>query len=354
MLKVMSAKEEGGEMRDKRPVAEVIAKQGVAAAIGIKHVASLLYTYRCTLACKHCLFNCSPARPSLHTTPDDALDYLRQLHATDRVVHIAGGEAMMFYDDLLGICRAAGQEGIAPHFVETNATFATSDDLARDRLGRLREAGVLGLLISSDPYHLGLHSPANYERCFRIAVEVFGRANVAADELCVEALEHRSCIGRDPAKLADYTLEHPPMLVGRAGEQFSSLFPDRPVEELIDSMWHGGQGSRDCRQEFDPDTMWEIHIDPYGNIQTCCGIILGNARLTPLPELMAGGFGGRSRIIDAVRSGGPAALLEIARGLGYEPRHGYPQKCGLCWEVRKFLRPHFPDVLGPDEIYTLG
>ena len=39
------------------PVDEVIDKVGVARAIGLKHVASLLFTYRCTIACKHCLFN---------------------------------------------------------------------------------------------------------------------------------------------------------------------------------------------------------------------------------------------------------------------------------------------------------
>ncbi len=338
-------------MRDRRPVGEVIDEVGVAAAIGMKHVASLLYTYTCTLACAHCLFNSSPDRKPARTPVADAVDYLRQLHATDRVVHIAGGEAMMFFDDLLDVCRAAAREGCAPDFVETNATFANTDEIAHGRLGQLRDAGVRGLLISSDPYHLGLYPPANYDRCFRAAVEVFGRKNVAADELSDEALAERGAIGRDPAKLAEYTLAHPPMLVGRAGKRFSSLFPDRPIEELTDSMWHGGEGSVNCRQEFEPDTMWEIHIDPYGNIQTCCGIILGNARQTPLPELMARGFAGTSEIADAVCSGGPAAVLEIAKRLGYQAREGYPQKCGLCWEVRKFLRPHFPEVLGPDKVY---
>jgi len=96
--------------------------------------------------------------------------------------------------------------------------------------------------------------------------------------------------------------------------------------------------------------MWEIHIDPYGNIQTCCGIVLGNAHRTLLPDLMKVGFMG-NEVAKIVYEEGPFGLLKLARKLGYSPRDGYPQKCNLCWEVRRFLRPHYPDILGPDEIY---
>lgn len=338
-------------MRDARPVDEVISTEGVAAAIGMKHVASLLFTYRCTIACKHCLFNCSPSKPSIHTSLPDAMEYLHQLQATDRVIHIAGGEAMIFYSQMLEICRTAAKEGVAPHFIETNASFATSNQVTRDRLLELRDAGVLGLLISADPYHQQFVPPANYHRCFRTAVEVFGRWNVAGADLSIAQLNELRGISADEEKLADYTLAHPSMLVGRAGDVLSAYFQDRSVDDLLDPMWHGGQGRIDCRQEFDPETMWEIHIDPYGNIQTCCGIIVGNAKETPLPELMASGFLGRSRVVDAVHSGGPRALLELAVSLGYQARPGYSQKCGLCWEVRQFLRPHFRQTIGPDEIY---
>ncbi|MHB1458408.1 MAG: radical SAM protein [Armatimonadota bacterium] len=338
-------------MRDNRPVNDVVRVEGVATAIGLKYVASLLFTYRCTIACKHCLFNCSPAKPSVHTSLPDAIEYLRQLHAVDRVIHIAGGEAMMFYPQLLEICREANIEGIAPHFIETNASFAVNDQVTSDRLLELKDAGVQGLLISADPYHQRFCPPDRYFRCFNTAVEVFGDKNVAGAKLSMEQLEKLCDIGRDPVKLVEFTRENPPMLVGRAGDALSICFADRPVDTLLDEMWHGGAGRIDCRQEFDPETMWEIHIDPYGNIQTCCGIIVGNAKETPLPELMATGFLGQSPIVDTVYHGGPKALLDLAISYGYTPRSGYPQKCGLCWEVRLFLRQFFPETIGPDEIY---
>jgi hypothetical protein len=339
-------------MRDPRPVKQVIEEEGVAAAIGKKHVASVLFTYRCTLACKHCCFNSSPRKPPVFTPLEDALEYLKQLHTTDRVIHIAGGEAMMFFPQLLSICREAGRLGVAPHFIETNATFAVNDEITRDRLSKLKDAGVLGLLISADPFHQLHCPPERYLRCYKIAVEIFGRENVAAGDFDLETLRSFASIARNPERFRDYVLRHPPMLVGRAGNELASLFPDRPIHELLDGMWHGGEGRPDCSLEFHPDTMWEIHIDPYGNIQTCCGIILGNAKETPLPQLMQTGFLGRSPIIDAVFFEGPTGLLKMAVERGYTPKPGYPQKCGLCWEVRKFLRPYFPEVLGPDEVYV--
>ena len=338
-------------MRDPRPVAEVLAAHGVAAAIGLKHVASLLFTYRCTLSCKHCCFYCSPRRPPKRTSLRDAVDWLGQLHQTDRVIHIAGGEAMMYWDELWTICREAGRRGIAPHFIETNATFATDDDRVRERFVALRDCGVLGLLISADPYHQRLCPPDRVVRCTRIARQVFGADNVIGGYAELEPVEGFRAISKDPNQLKEYVQRHPPLLSGRAGDELSWCLPSRPIDELDDAMWHGGAGRRDCRQEFDPDTMWELHIDPYGNLQTCCLIIVGNIHEAPLAETMKHGFLGRNAIVDAVYHDGPCGLLTLAEARGYRAKSEYPQKCGLCWEVRKFLRPFYPEVLGPSEVY---
>ena len=339
-------------IRDGRPLADVVAAEGVSRAIQLKHVASVLYTYRCSIACKHCLFACSPYQPDVHVSHDDGLEFLRQLHATDRVVHIAGGEAFIYWDDLLRLCRAAGAVGIVPHFVETNAKWCHSDAVTRERLEALKAAGVLGLLISADAYHLAFVPPANRERCYRIAVELFGAENVIAAALTLEQLEDMQAIGQNELRLAEVARAHPPMLVGRAGEALSQYVPRRPVEKLADDpLWHGTASGRGCSVELNAETMWEIHIDPYGNIQTCCGIIVGNARRTPLPELMVRGFQNNSDIVRRVHEQGPFGLLELAVEKGYRPEDGYAQKCHLCWEVRKFLRPSYPDVFGPAEIY---
>ena len=97
--------------------------------------------------------------------------------------------------------------------------------------------------------------------------------------------------------------------------------------------------------------MWEIHIDPYGNIQTCCGIIIGDAHARPLVEWMEHGFHTDNELVSMAFDQGPYAYLDLAKQHGYTPRKEYAQKCHLCWETRKFLRPHFPETFGPAEIY---
>jgi len=335
------------------PVDEVIAQVGVSKAIGIKHVASLLFTYRCTIACKHCLFNCTPKHPDIYVSFEDGVEFLRQLRKTDRVIHIAGGEAMMYYEQMLKICQAANEEGIVPHFFETNASWCIDDNITKTRYEALKEAGMIGVLISADPYHQKFVKPERRFRAYKWAVEIYGQENVAAGNLSIEELYRLQEIGRDEELLAQHTREHTPRLVGRAGNELAKFIPNKPIEELInDSLWHGGAGgNKNCRKEFDPDEMWEIHIDPYGNIQTCCGIVLGNANQIPLPELMEKGFHVDNELIRIVYEQGPFGLLKLAEKRGYRPRKFYPQKCYLCWDIRKFLRPYFPETFGPEEIY---
>jgi hypothetical protein len=333
-------------------VDEVIKSVGVAQAIGIKKVASLLFTYRCTIACKHCLFNCSPHRPNVCVSIEDGVEFLRQLRATDRAIHIAGGEAMMYYSHMMKICQIANEEGCSPHFIETNASWCINDDVARKRYEELIQAGVKGVLISADAYHQAFVEPDIRHRAYKWAVDIFGRENVAAGDLSLEALAELREIGLDESKISEYAKNHPPNLVGRAGEDLAKYVPKRPLESLVDDrLWSSGPSGEDCSLEFDPKRMWEIHIDPYGNIQTCCGIIIGDAHKKPLTEYMKTGFQEDNDLIRLVYERGPYGYLELAIEKGYVPEDGYPQKCNLCWEVRKFLRSYYPETFGPAEIY---
>jgi MoaA/NifB/PqqE/SkfB family radical SAM enzyme len=347
----MTAEADNAARADTAPVDEYIAAHGMVQAIQAERVASLLMTYRCTLACAHCLFNCGPRQPRRYHSVEQGVRYLRMLHETDRVIHIAGGEAMMEYETVLAICREASGCGAAPHFIETNATWCTNIALVRRRLTELRETGVRGLYVSADPFHLASFPVDRYLRCYEVAVELFGEENVMAPKATRHELREMQEIGRDPERLAEFVRESPPQMVGRAGEVLAKLLPPRAIAEFgADRLWQGKPEGMSCAREFDPETMWEIHIDPYGNIQTCCGVIVGNGRLTPLPELLAEGFAEDNPIVAALCEEGPVGLLRMAEALGYE-RGEYVQKCHLCWQVRRFLRPHFPEVLGPDEIY---
>jgi len=252
---------------DLLPVDEVIEKVGVAKAIGIKKVASLLFTYRCTIACKHCLFNCSPNQPDVCASVDDGVKFLRQLRDTDRVIHIAGGEPMMYYNRMMKVCQIANKGGFAPHFIETNASWCINDEIAKKRYNEMIQVGIKGIYISADIYHQAFVTPDKRHRAFAWAVEIFGRENIAAGDISLEALSELREIGLDETKLSEYAKNHPPKLIGRAGEVLAKYVPERPLDELAnDNLWASGSSGEGCAPEFDPDRMWEIHIDPYGNI----------------------------------------------------------------------------------------
>jgi hypothetical protein len=57
-------------------------------------------------------------------------------------------------------------------------------------------------------------------------------------------------------------------------------------------------------------------------------------------------------IARTLADGGPRALAALAQA-----RHGFVapdravSKCDLCYTVRRFLRPFYPDILGPAQVY---
>jgi len=91
-----------------------------------------------------------------------------------------------------------------------------------------------------------------------------------------------------------------------------------------------------------------VHLDCYGRLHLCQGLCVG-----------AGGPAGAVADYDPARhpmvrrllSGGPYALAQFAAERGFAIADGYVDACHLCYRAREFLRPHFPDLLGPDEMY---
>ena len=308
-------------------------------------------TYACTIACDHCCFACSPDASDAVMPVDKALKYLEELHQLDRAVHIAGGEPFKHYDRLRDIVRAAHGHGIAPHFVETNGSWCVSDELVRERLSDLERHGVLWLLISTDLYHLRLVDVDRVARCMAIAEETFGPGTTMG--LCtLEELHARAELARDDNKLLEHLGQNPPRLVGRAWQRYAHMLEPKPLAELdLETGW-GLDPENTCNREWDP--LWEIHVDPYGNVQTNCGIILGNAGEIPISELMDT-WHERSPFLRRFSERGVAALLETALDYGFEPDDTYPQKCYLCTRLRMFLRardPQFRMLFGPDEVYA--
>lgn len=330
-----------------------IRQVGLTKAGAELKVAAILFTYRCTISCRHCLFGCRGAHPDVVMDPQRCVRYLAQLHQLGRVVHIAGGEPMLYWDVLSQTLQLASRRTLSPHFIETNCSFADEDTVVRERFGFFQACGLYGVLLSADPYHQEHVPPENFLRARRIATEVFGPENVWAPDVPDDQVCRYAEIARDETKLAEYVRAHPPTLTGKAHAQLARFVDAVPIDEVPPHPgWRGEAQSRHCAAEFDAAGIWEVHIDPYDNVQTNCGVILGKADRTPVDELMSRGPGKANFIVRILSEEGPTGLAEFARR-----RHGFQmperarQKCGLCYMARRFLRPYYPDILGPGEIY---
>lgn len=331
----------------------LVERCGIVAAARELNVAGLLYTFRCSIGCRHCGFRCSPAQPDVRMTTRQAVAALHALHDVGRVVHVAGGEAMVYWDDLKAALAAAAAEGVAPHFIETNCSFAADDDIARRRLGFLADHGVAGVLLSADPFHQAFVPPERFIRVRAVARETFGDRNVWCTDAPDERIEAFADVARDDGRLRAHVRAHPPVLVGAAYERLREYLDEFPLAEMpLDAGWFRRYRTRDCAVDLARETMWEIHVDCHDNILTNCGVIVGDARRTSPRRVLADGPETANFAAGILCREGPFGLAEFARREhGFRPPDRAHSKCSFCFQVRRFLRRFHPDIIGPAEIY---
>ncbi len=330
-----------------------VEQLGIVKAAEHMGVAGVVYTYRCTIACRHCGFGGRADCPDVRMDRGQLLEALRQLHRTGRVVHVAGGEPMLHWDALETDLAAAADQGLAPHFLETNCSWAICDEAVVERIQRLRQLGLSGLLMSADPFHQAHVPPERFLRVRRIARELLGPVNVWCPDAPDERIRQYARIGRDEELLREHVRRNPPMMVGSAHATLRQFLDTYPVDQVpLRHGWQESYATRHCAPEFDRCTMWEIHVDPYGNIQTNCGVILGSVRDRDVEGVLAAGPANANWATKLLAAEGPFGLLAMARREhGFVPPRGVVSKCDLCYRVRRFLRPTFGDVFGPGELY---
>lgn len=271
-----------------------------------------LITYGCSAECDHCFIWGSPGRRSA-MTPDQIDDFLQQIAALRTVTGVCGegGESFTEYDLLLQFLRRATALGLAAGAL-TNASWVKSAAQAERRVGELVAAGMVNVGVSTDQWHRR-HVPVT-------------RVDTLLG-VCAKA-------GLEAARM-----ETPPdgvMYRGRAAERLAPSMPTRPAEELA-SCLHEQLGAPS-----------RVHLDCYGFLHLCQGLTLGRL---PIADAVAGYDPESHPIVRLLLNGGPYALGRYAADLGFEMAPGYVDACHLCYRAREFLRPRFPDLLAPDEMY---
>jgi MoaA/NifB/PqqE/SkfB family radical SAM enzyme len=288
----------------------------------------LLLTYACNFECDHCFVWGSPSHSGAMTL-SRVREILRQASDLGTVewIYFEGGEPFLHYAIMLRGAQEAASLGFRVGIV-SNAYWATEIEDALEWLRPLRGI-VQDLSISSDAYH------GDETRGVEIT-----HACAAASELGIpvatisiaqpETTSAARAVGQLPAG------ESAVVYRGRAAQVLASRAELRPWAELT---------SCPCEDFLEPG---RIHIDPYGDVHVCQGIRVGNVGRTHLREICAAYDPDAHPIIGPLLRGGPARL---AHDHGVSHADGYADACHMCDDVRRGLRPRYPEILGPDEMY---
>lgn len=288
----------------------------------------LLLSYQCTNECDHCFVWSSPRAGGTMRLELllDVLDQAQRLGTVD-TVYFEGGEPFLFHPLLVEGIRQARERGFQTGVV-TNCYWATAPADAELWLRPLSDLEVADLSVSSDVFHSGDEDDPRP-----------GHAVAAARRL---GIDDAVITIEPPAVCAAPDAKGEPIVGGSVrfrGRAVAELVPDLPRRPWSDFA--------ECPDEdfLDPQ---RVHVDGWGNVHLCQGVLLGNLETTDLEDLVNRYDPRGHPIIGPLAAGGPA---ELVRRFGLEHEDGYVDACHLCYQARLALRERFPDVLGPPQVY---
>jgi hypothetical protein len=137
----------------------------------------------------------------------------------------------------------------------------------------------------------------------------------------------------------------------RSGEEaVPAMLRGRAAHELVDGLdtHHIGKFT-DCPfEELERPT--RLHVDPYGNVHICQGILAGNVWDSSLLQIVKGYDPRAHPVLGPLIEGGPEAL---AKALGIEMDSQYASECHACYEIRKGLlgETRMRRFIGPNQVY---
>jgi hypothetical protein len=264
-------------------------------------------------------------------------------------LHFTGGEPFLNFDLLLRAVEAACSFGIPSTFVETNSIWCTSDGETREKLMLLRDKGLIGMLVSVNPFYLEWIPFRRTKRAVEIGLEVFGGNLFIYQPEYYRLFAGMGLSGTLPYE--DYKKIETRYAVGPV----EFFYMGRAAYRLGDGdIRYSARDlfSRGCVGEF--LRPWHNHFDNYGNYIPgyCGGITLGDCR--ELDTLLEAGIDTDEQpVLGYLARDDLAGLMRYAEDFGYrEEGRGYLSKCHLCTDIRKYLtgvRPY--RELGPDSFY---
>jgi len=317
----------------------------------VKNVDFLL-TFKCPSKCKHCSYVAGPRRTGSMKLPE-AEGHLKGLVDTQplRSFGVHGGEPFLYFDLLKHIIQKAKELDITHTWVITNGFWAKNEEKANQMLFELRKAGLANMTFSVDGFHQEF-IPFKYVKTGIETAARLGFNRVSVDSYFVVGEDADNFYDRSTRKSVKSLEELDNIeihkrqadLEGRGASElrkYAKPSKGMPSGKCHIPFWIGG----------DLKSPQGIEIDFRGNVTLCPGICIGNTRRKPLTKILLDYDINEQPILSLINKEGPIGLLKVATAKGLVRQQGYVNECHLCYEMRKFLRPHFPDCLAPQTCY---
>jgi hypothetical protein len=245
------------------------------------------------------------------------------------MVYFEGGEPFLFYPIMLQGLREAAAMGFKRGIV-SNCYWATSVEDALQWLRPIVEIGVDDLSLSSDLFH----GEEMLTQTARNAVEAAKQLGLPQGVITIDIPE--GCAAYSQTNKGEPITGGQVRFRGRAVAKLAEGVPRRPWTEFTE-----------CPDE-DFANPGRVHLDAFGNLHVCQGLVMGNIWQRPLQEIVADYDPRAHAIIGPLLEGGPVAL---ARRYDLPHEQTYIDACHLCYLARDALRSRFPELLTPANVY---
>lgn len=291
-----------------------------------------LLTYRCLSECDHCFVWGSPQQQATFTLAAlrEALQQARSV-GTIEWIYFEGGEPGLYHPLLAACVEMAAGLGFRVGVV-TSPYWATDVEAALLWLRPLAR-NVEDLTVSTDLFHFD----EKFSSQARNALAAAEQLALPADTIVCELPAGSAAEPAQPA--GEPVAGGPIMFSGRAARVLAPTVSGRPWRDFDE-----------CPHERLEDP-GRVHLDPLGYLHLCQGLTMGNLFQQPLAAIVAAYRPHEHPIVGPLLQGGPAGLVEAFH---LEHAERYADACHLCYFAREALRPQFPEILAPGQMYGEG
>ncbi len=297
-------------------------------------------TEKCISRCLHCQGEHSPEKEGVMEV-EDGITYLEETTSVTKLdsFMIFGGEPMLYPERTIKLFQKANELSIPEIELITNGFWGKDRNQAQSLATQLKDSGVNEVLISVDAFHLP-YIPLDYPRNAALASLAAGIERVRWNVAVLESETALNQFDRQTSEimrvLAPLDLEINVNKVwpqGRARRNLSEFFPKQSLE---------GRCPEAETALVNPTC---VTIDSRGWASICWSLSIGNAKKERLSRMLVNYQWKSHPLIQTLVTNGPKGLIEVPEAGGFQfQEERYIDKCHLCMDIRKFLKPKYPEM----------